>query len=243
MRRSVTRPKVGWAHGSAQRARAACSTPVAASRSRYERYGVELPEPVQRAVALAERLGFPVMPEGRPAGYGGPPSACIPQVGRLLATLAASRPGGRLAEHGTGAGIGTAWLASGMAAGARLVSAEIDARLARAAAELFRERPDVEIREGDCLEVLADEAPFDLLFADAGARQLLDPSHWDALTQMVKVGGILVFDDLKPLELWPPEWGEQVDRKREFAFHNPRVVAAEVRTTPSEASLIVTRIR
>lgn len=212
--------------------------------SRYERYAeIELPELVRRAVALAEELGFPVMPEGRPVGYGGPPSACVPAVGRLLATLAASRPGGRFGEQGTGAGIGTAWIASAMSPDSTLVSAEIDPRLAWAAAGLFRDLANVEIRTGDYAEVLADEPPFDLLFADAGAAQQLDPNRWDRTTEQVAVGGLIVFDDLKPIELWPPEWEHLVDRKREFAFRNPRVIGAEVRTTPSEVALVVARVR
>ena len=37
-----------------------------------------------------------------------------PKMGALLAVLAASKPGGRLLELGTGTGHGTAWLLSGM---------------------------------------------------------------------------------------------------------------------------------
>jgi len=169
-----------------------------------ERYGIVLPEIVRRAVVLAEESGFPVMPEGRPVDSTAPPSACIPQVGRLLAALAASRPGGRLGEQGTGAGIGTAWMVSGMSAESHLLSVEIDSDLARATAEQFRDHPNVEIREGDCMEVMADEAP---------------------------------------PERWPADWDDLVDRKREFAFHNPRVLGAEVRTTPTEVALVVTRVR
>lgn len=183
------------------------------------------------------------MPEGRPIGYDGPPSACIPEVGKLLATLVASRPGGRFAEHGTGIGIGTAWIASAMSPDSTLVSAELDPSLARAAAELFRELPNVEIRAGDCAEVLADEPPFDLVFVDAGARDSLDPQNWDRITEWICVGGLIVFDDLTPMELWPAEWTDLVDRKREFAFHNPRVLGAEVRTTATQAALVITRVR
>src|SRR3990172_6897337 len=67
---------------------------------------IELPEIVRKANALADALRFPLMPEGRPLGYDGPPSACIPQVGRLLQTLAAGKPRGLIGELGTGAGVG-----------------------------------------------------------------------------------------------------------------------------------------
>ena len=102
--------------------------------NKYERYGIQIPELVQQAIKLAEEIGFPVMPEGRSIGFQGPPSACIPEVGQLLRGLAASYPDGQIVEHGTGAGIGTAWLVSGMTANATLISAELDAKLAQALA-------------------------------------------------------------------------------------------------------------
>jgi predicted O-methyltransferase YrrM len=164
-------------------------------------------------------------------------------VGKLLATLVASCPGGRFAEHGTGIGIGTAWMASAMSPNSTLVSAEIDPTLAAAASELFRDLSNVEIRTGDCSEVLAGEPPFDLVFVDAGARDSLQPQNWDRITEWVRIGGLIVFDDLKPIELCPPEWHDRVDRKREFAFHNPRILGAEIRTTPTEAALVIARLR
>ena len=51
------------------------------------------------------------------------------ETGRLLASLAASRDG-TLAELGTGCGVGSAWLSSGAQEGARIVSAELDPKLA-----------------------------------------------------------------------------------------------------------------
>src|SRR4051812_19034009 len=53
---------------------------------------IAIPEIVRKAIALAPKLGFPLMPEGRQPGYQGPPSACIPQVGRLLQVLSSSKP-------------------------------------------------------------------------------------------------------------------------------------------------------
>ena len=43
--------------------------------------------------------------------------ASEPRTGALLKALAATRPGGRLLELGTGTGVGTAWLLAGMGAG------------------------------------------------------------------------------------------------------------------------------
>ena len=62
----------------------------------------------------------------RKAGY---VSFCRNETGRLLATLAATRDG-TMAEFGTGCGVGTAWLRSGVRGEARIVTAELDAKLA-----------------------------------------------------------------------------------------------------------------
>ena len=204
---------------------------------------IEIPEIVQKANKLAKELNFPLMPEGRPAGYQGPPSACIPQVGRLLQVLASSKPDGRIGEQGTGAGVGTAWLASGLRGNAELISVEIDPIRAQAAANLFAEYPNVEIRTGDWHSMMDSKEPYDLLFMDAMPRGDLVPSKWDTVIELVKVGGQMVMDDLTPVEQWPPEWDGIIDVKREFAFANSRVVGTEIRTTPTTSALIVTRIR
>ena len=52
--------------------------------------------------------------------------ASEPRTGALLATLAASKPGGRFLELGTGTGFGTAWLLSGMDDASRLETVDVD---------------------------------------------------------------------------------------------------------------------
>lgn len=209
---------------------------------------VQVPEIVREAMAVAREVGFPRMPDGcPPAEYQGPPTACISEVGRLLRTLAATvagRPGGLIGEQGTGSGVGTAWLVSGMGSESRLVSAELDPVYAAAAARLFARFPNVEIRAGDWHEVLHGEGPFDLLFMDAipGSGDL-DPERWDRVTELVKVGGLIVMDDLTPVDLWPAEWDSFVDPKREFALANPRVAGTELRIAPSMSVLIAARLR
>ena len=56
-------------------------------------------------------------------------TASEPKVGALLATLAASKPGGRFLELGTGTGHGTAWLLAGMDAASRLETVDTDAEV------------------------------------------------------------------------------------------------------------------
>ena len=204
---------------------------------------IQFPELVRKANILAKELGFPLMPEGRSADHHGPPSACIPQVGRLLQTLAAGKPNGLIGEIGTGAGVGTAWLASGLIGNVHLVSAEIDETRANAVKNLFRDYPQIEIRTGDWHDVININEPFDLLFIDAAPRKDLEYPNWDAIIQYIKIGGQIVMDDLIPVELWPADWEDVIDYKREFALVNPRVIGTEVRTTATSSAVIMTRIK
>jgi predicted O-methyltransferase YrrM len=203
---------------------------------------IEIPEIVRKANELANELNFPLMPEGRPAGHKGPPSACIPQVGKLLQVLASAKPNGRIGEQGAGAGVGTAWLASGLRGNARLISVEINPSLATAVAGLFTEYPNIEIRTGDWHDAMNPNEPYDLLFVDAMSRAELVPSKWDIFVDLANIGGQIVMDDLTPVELWPSDWENTIDAKREFAFANSRVVGVEVRTTSTTSALIVTRV-
>jgi predicted O-methyltransferase YrrM len=69
----------------------------------------DLPDVVSRAFAVSRKAGYV--------------SFCRNETGRLLATLAATR-GGTMAEFGTGCGVGTAWLRSGVRGDARIITAE-----------------------------------------------------------------------------------------------------------------------
>ena len=115
----------------------------------------ELPEVVARAFDVSRRAGYV--------------SFCRNETGRLLAMLAATRSG-TLAEFGTGTGVGTAWLRSGVRDDARILTAELDPKLARAAAEIFTDDPQVEVLAADW-STLLDQGPFSLLYLDSG-----DPS-------------------------------------------------------------------
>ena len=55
--------------------------------------------------------------------------ASEPKTGALLAALAAAKPGGRLLELGTGTGLGTAWLLSGMDAASHLDTIDTDPKV------------------------------------------------------------------------------------------------------------------
>ena len=206
-------------------------------------YKIETPELVQRAYEQAVRTGFPVMLEGRPIGYSGPATTIIPEDGALLRMLAATHQDGRIGEIGTGAGVSTAWLLSGMSEGSSLLTCDIDDSLVISAQEFFKEYPNVKVLAGDWEKQFSGEEPFDLLFFDGTPRAYLqDPSNWDDAIELVRVGGQIVMDDLKPIEMLPPEWQKTTDHKREFILFNPRIAGVEMRTTEKTASLVGTRI-
>ncbi|HYH35167.1 MAG TPA: class I SAM-dependent methyltransferase [Nocardioides sp.] len=182
----------------------------------------ELPEVVQRAFEVSRRAGYV--------------SFCRNETGRLLATLAATRTG-TMAEFGTGTGVGTAWLRSGVRGEARILTAELDPRLAEAAADIFIADPQVEVRAADWATLL-DQGPFSLLYLDSG-----DPSavRVEAVADLVEPGGLVVLDDLTPCEQWPPVAHGRVDTLREEWLTDERFTAVEVLVASDAATLVATR--
>jgi len=206
-------------------------------------YHLEIPDIVNRAHERAREIGFPLMPAGRPVGQPAPATAITPMDGALIRWLAAGYPSGLIGEIGTGAGVSTAWLVSGMGPGARLISCEIDRELAEGAAAFFVNQPAIEIRCGTWEHVLSPVEPFDLLFFDADAQAVLaDKRGCDRILDLVKIGGTIVMDDLFPIEMWPEEWKGTTDHKREFCLCNARIAGLEVRTSGTTVSVIGTKL-
>src|SRR5690606_32494576 len=142
-------------------------------------------------------------------------------------------------EVGTGAGVGPAWLASGLAGSATLTSVELEPRLARAASELFAPIPNVEVVTGDWYEVMPGRAPFDLLFFAGGGGEALESHNWRTRVELVVAGGVMILDDLTPEEFWPATWRGRPDSKRELAMRSGLFTAAEVRVRPDVAVLLL----
>lgn len=179
-------------------------------------------------------------PKGNAAGDNpGGPSCCLNEVGSLLRTLAAAQPGGRIGEIGSGADVGTAWLADGLGSGATLVTTETDTTLAGAVQTLFANRRDVRVLASHWRQALPDHGPFDLLFADGG--NAADPASAPDLASLVRPGGLVVVDDLTPEEDWPESWRGRPDPKREVAFRSGLFSSAEVLVRPGVAVLLMTR--
>ena len=173
------------------------------------------PALVDHAYQVARQEGFPLT-----AQEAGPsrPSACLPGVGQFLAMMAAGCHGGTIAELGTGAGIGAAWIASAMPADCSLVTAELEPGLAAAAAQLLAADARIRVLAGDANVLLPPHAPFDLIFADSGVR---DRAAFDALARLLRPGGRIVMDDVTPVLALPPDSPlRESDVKRElFAGH------------------------
>lgn len=182
----------------------------------------EVPDVVARAFDVSRKAGYV--------------SFCRNETGRLLATLAATRQG-TMAEFGTGCGVGTAWLRSGARAGTSILTAELDEKLAGAAAEIFAEDPQVEVLAADW-STLRDKGPYSLLFLDASSP---DDAGVDAVVDLVESGGIVVMDDFTPCEMWPPISNGRVDTLRETWLTDERFTAVEVMVAPDATALVATR--
>jgi predicted O-methyltransferase YrrM len=151
----------------------------------------------------------------------------IPEVQRLVATLVASKPNGRIAEIGTSYGDGAEAIVAALPPGATFVTVEVDPdRAGQARARLAGS--GVEVLEGDWRDHLPQRAPFDAIFADGGVG-------YDQVIDLLAPGGILVKDDLTP--------GRPVvgDPTREALLLDPRVEATELLVTPEMACIVAVR--
>ena len=142
--------------------------------------------------------------------------------------LAGQRGRTRVGEIGTGCGVGAAWILSALAAETPLVTVELDAERATAAAELLAGDEHARVLYGDWADVLPAEAPFDLLFADGGGQATkANPAVLDLLAP----GGTLVLDNLTPGR--PGR-----DPVRELWLGHLRLAAIELRLSPREAAIV-----
>jgi predicted O-methyltransferase YrrM len=182
----------------------------------------DVPPLVEAAAHTADRLGFPY--------------SCRPEQGRLLRTLAAGAR--RIGETGTGCGVGLAWLAAGMPAGATAISVERDPARAAAAAGLFAEQARVTVECADWT-ALAEHGPFDLLVLDGGGQgkggEAADP------VRLLRPGGVVVIDDFTPAEGRPPLHDGQPDEARLHWLEHPALRSVELPLAPDLAVLVCTR--
>jgi predicted O-methyltransferase YrrM len=183
----------------------------------------ETPALVSRALALAAGSGFT--------------ASCLPEVGRLLATLAAGVRGGAIGEVGAGCGVGTAWMVGALAPGVSLITVERDPAQAAAVVALLADHPAARVLHADWRAILP-HGLFALLFADTPAKH----EEPEALLGALALGGTIVLDDLTPEEGWPAAWRGRRDSVRDFWLNDPRLIATEIRTTATTAAILATRM-
>lgn len=124
------------------------------------------------------------------------------KTGSLLRTLASAKPDGHFLELGSGTGLSTAWLLSGMNQSALLDSVDND----NAVLEIARRHLDRDRRvifhkcDGESFIKQAQPDSYDLIFADAwpGKYSLLDET-----LNLLKAGGFYIIDDMSPQSNWP----------------------------------------
>jgi predicted O-methyltransferase YrrM len=169
---------------------------------------IRTPATVEAILAETKALGFTMASE--------------PKVGALLAALAASKPGGRLLELGTGTGHGTAWLLLGMDQRATLETVDNDANVVALAQRHLGADNRVTFHIADGAEFVqrARRESFDLIYADAWPGKF---SHLDEALALLRPGGIYLIDDLLPQPNWPeghapkvPLLIDDLERRPEF---------------------------
>jgi predicted O-methyltransferase YrrM len=148
--------------------------------------------------------------------------ASEPKTGALLTVLAASKPGGRLLELGTGTGLGTAWLLAGMDAGARLDTVDTDPSAVAIARRHLGADARVTFHVADGADFIARSpaGQFDLIYADAWPGKF---THLDEALSLLGRGGIYFIDDLAPQPNWPeghapkvPLLVDTLERRQDF---------------------------
>lgn len=128
--------------------------------------------------------------------------ASEPRTGSLLQVLAASKPKSRLLELGTGTGLATAWLLSGMDDNSTLISVDTDPAVQSVAREALGHDPRLTLILEDAATWLTRQTPFsfDLIFADAMPGKY---ESRDAALALVAPGGFFIIDDMLPQPNWP----------------------------------------
>ena len=156
--------------------------------------------------------------------------SCQPEDGALLHVLAARRGVSRVAEIGTGAGVGSAWIVSALPPTTPFFTTETDSELAAAAAAFFADDPNVTVLTGSWRDTLPAQAPFDLLFVDANDAK----DDVDATIGLLAPGGTAVLDDFRFDPAIP-------DARRDSWLDHPLLTAIEVWVTPTRRALVAVR--
>jgi predicted O-methyltransferase YrrM len=145
------------------------------------------------------------------------------RTGALLRVLAASKPGGKILELGTGTGLSLSWLAQGADNDSRILSLDNNALFQEVAKSIFSNDSRVEFQ---CLDAnlwltTFSEYKFDLIFADAFPGKF---ENVDAALNLIATGGFYVIDDLYPQANWPENHQVNVDRLLSYLYQRDDLI-------------------
>lgn len=120
----------------------------------------------------------------------------------LLKTLAATKPGGRFLELGTGTGLATTWILDGMDSESTLISIDNDAELLAIAKENLGVDKRLQLICTDGADWIKQNAgkKFSFIFADTWPGKYL---LLNEVLDMLEKGGIYIIDDMLPQQNWP----------------------------------------
>ena len=153
--------------------------------------------------------------------------SCADEVGRLLTVLACAVPSdGRILEIGTGAGVGTGWIAAGLGerTDVEVVSVESEARLADAV-RTYPWPAHVRIVTADAMAMLDTLGTFDLVFADAAPVKY---GHIGSVLAALRPGGILVIDDIRATARTNEAKRAERNAMRSMLLRRPDIRAVDV---------------
>jgi predicted O-methyltransferase YrrM len=153
--------------------------------------------------------------------------ASEPQTGSLLRTLAASKPGGRLLELGTGTGLSTSWILDGTDSAATLVTVDSEQRYVEVAKRHLGNdsRVTFHVDNGDAFLRKLSGASFDLIFADTWPGKF---AHLEDALKLLRAGGLYVIDDLLPQANWPAGHAPKVPALVSELERDPRLVLCKL---------------
>jgi predicted O-methyltransferase YrrM len=127
----------------------------------------------------------------------------------LLKTLAASKPGSKFLELGTGTGLATAWILDGMDEDSTLMSLDNDETLLSIAKENLGVDKRLTLMCTDGGEWIKKNSrqKFSFIFADTWPGKY---THLDETLDMLEQGGLYIIDDMLPQANWPDGHADKV---------------------------------
>ena len=150
-----------------------------------------------------------------------------PQLGSLLSTLSATKPGGVFLELGTGSGLSTTWLLQGMDTNSSLVTVEENQELVAIAKKYlgFDKRVNFILGKGEDTILNTEPESIDFIFADTWPGKY---NHLEEALSLLKKGGLYVIDDMMPQKNWPEGHAEKVAHFIQRLENNPRFLLTKL---------------